>query len=216
MIGLVFATHVEARPFLEKTGAVQVGQTPFDQFQAHSGNGSDIQVVISGMGKVAATMAAMHLILAHTATVLINAGVCGWLGNASTLLRTGTLFRVSTAVEGDCDRFGKPETPIFCGNNSWFSELPAARLVTCDRPVFDTDRRTRLSAMGELADMEGAAIARAAASFGCSWAMVKGITDAADKNGRAAIFRNIDRVSAAIAETLTRQTFNIFHSSTDT
>ncbi|MDL2269555.1 hypothetical protein LJC71_05245 [Desulfosarcina sp. OttesenSCG-928-A07] len=203
MTGIVFATHLEARPFLEKIHAVHVAQAPFDLFRAEDAHFFDGSVAVSGMGKVAAAMAAMHLVLTGNVTTLISAGLCGWLGEAS-CRRTGDLFRVSTAVEGDCDRFGHGELPVAC-DASWFSTLPEGRLITCDKPVFDADRRSRLSALGELADMEGAAVSRVAARYHCTCAMIKGISDNADENGREAVSQNIRKVSGLIADRLIQE-----------
>jgi nucleoside phosphorylase len=60
--------------------------------------------------------------------------------------------------------------------------------------------RNRLAGVGELVDMEGAAVARVAMLYGVACAMVKGISDAADETGRQELARNIDRVSGRIAQ----------------
>ncbi|BBO79562.1 hypothetical protein DSCO28_01280 [Desulfosarcina ovata subsp. sediminis] len=200
MVGLVFATRQEADPFLVQTTAVEVAGKPFPLFRSAERVALDTIVVISGMGKVAAAMAAVHLVMAWRVSVLINAGLCGWLGRADPPL-WGNLLRVSTAVEGDCDRFGHAEAPVAC-DPTWFASLGTARLVTCDRPVFNADWREQLAAIGDLADMEGAAVARVAQHYGVPCAMIKGISDNADENGRQDVARNIDRIATTIAETL--------------
>jgi adenosylhomocysteine nucleosidase len=109
--------------------------------------------------------------------------------------------RVSTAIEGDCDRFGRTEPAVVC-DTRWFPELKPARLVTNDRPVFDTAWRKQLAGMADLADMEGAGVARVARLYGIPCAMVKGISDAADETGRQDVARHIDWVSGRIADAL--------------
>lgn len=203
MIGIVFATLREADPFLSRTLAEPLSGGPVALFQTRREDLAACIVAVSGMGKVAAALAAAHLVQARGVSVLINAGLCGRL-NTNRSWSAGELLRVSAAVEGDCDRFGKPEPSVAC-DPRWFESLEPARLVTCDRPVFDPVWRTCLAGSGDLADMEGAAVARAAGLYGIPCAMVKGISDAADEAGRQRVAENIDWVSARMAETLVRE-----------
>lgn len=200
MIGIVFATRREADPFLGQTGAVPIAARPFEGFRIDDIATLPVIVMVGGMGKVAATMASSHLVLAHKAAVLINAGLCGRLtGDQSASV--GDCFRIRTAVEGDCDRFGRPEPAVSC-DTRWFAALAAARLVTCDRPVFDARQRAELALVADLVDMEGAAVARVAALYGIPCAMLKGVSDGANETGRQDLARNIDRVSVRIGEAL--------------
>ncbi len=200
MIGIVYATRREADPFLVLTAAKPLARQPVELFQTTADNRSAAIVAVSGMGKVAATLAAAHLVAAHHVSLLVNAGLGGCL-NRSQNWPVGHLLRIRSAVEGDCDRLGEPEIPTPC-NSRWFSHLEAARLVTCDRPVFQDSRRKELTALGDLADMEGAAVARVALSYAISCAMIKGISDGADEDGRRDIQTHIDRISRDIAEAL--------------
>jgi adenosylhomocysteine nucleosidase len=200
MVGIVYATRREADPFLELVAAEMLANQPIQLFQTATGHSPGHIVAISGMGKVAATRAAVHLVLAHHVSVLVNAGLAGLLCR-SRCWPLGHLLCISSAVEGDCDRFGKSESPVPC-SRKWFTHLETARLVTSDRPVFQDDQRENLSAIGELADMEGAAVARVAQWYGASCALIKGVSDNADGAGRQDIQRHIDRVSRAIAEAL--------------
>ena len=87
----------------------------------------------------------------------------------------------------------------------WFSILKSARLVTNDRPVFDAAWRGQLAGTGELADMEGAAVARVARLYGIPCAMIKGISDTADETGRMDVAKHVDWVSGRIADALVRE-----------
>jgi len=73
MIGILFATEMEARPFLER------------------GVPDGVRVEISGMGMEAARLATERLVEAGC-TSIINAGVCGALNNR---LERGAVYRVS-------------------------------------------------------------------------------------------------------------------------
>ena len=203
MLGIVFATRREAEPFLSMSMAKQLTEQPLPLLQPTITSQMDSIVVISGMGKVAATLAAAHLVLKYRVCALINVGLCGRLSRNNGLA-IGSLLRISSAVEGDCDRFGRGEPEVVC-DNRWFKAFQAARLVTCDRPVFDRDLRRRLSSIADLADMEGAAVARVAQRYRIPCAMLKGISDSANENGRKDVARCIDAVAARIAETLVEE-----------
>lgn len=200
MVGIVYATRREAEPFLSLASVDALETRPLPLFQTTEDSQVACMVIISGMGKVAATLAAVHLVLGHRISMLINAGLCGRLSKNDGWA-IGELLRISSAVEGDCDRFGKNEPAVSC-DTSWFKPMASARLVTSDRPIFQTRWRDRLGAIAELADMEGAAVARVAQCYGIPCAMIKGISDGADESGRQDVARHIDRVSALIAEAL--------------
>ncbi len=200
MIGLIFATRDEAAPFLAMSGAQPLARRPFERFRLPDGNLRPCAVVISGMGKVAAAAAATCLVIDHHAAVLISAGLCGRLAD-DLAWTVGDLVRIDAAVEGDSDRFGRLPPAVAC-DPRWFHEWPAVRLVTSDRPVFGGRRRTRLAALGEVADMEGAAVARVAHVYGLPCAMLKGISDGADDAGRASLTDSIERVSTTIGSAL--------------
>ncbi|WP_319525160.1 hypothetical protein [uncultured Desulfosarcina sp.] len=201
-MGILFATRQEAEPFLALIAATPLAG-PLPLFTVPETIHPACVVAVSGMGKVAAALAAAHLVQKHRATLLISAGLCGRL-TADKNWAVGDRLRIESAVEGDCDRFGGPEAAVDC-DLSWFPDLKAARLVTCDRPVFETGWRGQLATAGDVADMEGAAVARTALFYGISCAMVKGISDCADTAGRKDIARNIAAVSENIAETLVQE-----------
>jgi nucleoside phosphorylase len=203
MLGIVFATRTEADPFLSKTFAVPLASHPFAVYQSGGTTHVPCITVISGMGKVAAAIAASYLVLAQKVSMLVNAGLCGRLVTDNRW-PVGELFRIGTAIEGDCDRFGQAERGVPC-DTGWFSGLKTARLVTNDRPVFDAAWRRRLAGFGDLADMEGAAVVRVARLYGISCAMVKGISDSADKSGRQDVASHMAWVSRSIADVLVQE-----------
>lgn len=81
MIGILFATGMEATPFIEK------------------GVPDNVVLRISGMGMPAAHAATEELIVKHGCTTIINAGVCGALDDQ---LERGSIHRVSMVdIEGE-------------------------------------------------------------------------------------------------------------------
>ena len=207
-VGIIFATRQEAEPFLSLASAAAIETDPSPIYRVSAALHPACITAVSGMGKVAAATLSAHLILQHGVQVLVNAGLCGCLTREKRW-KVGELLRISSAVEGDCDRFGQPESAHDC-TPGWFANLEPARLVTCDRPVFNDAPRQRLAAMGDLVDMEGAAVARVAHYFGYDCAMLKGISDCADETGRQDIAAQIGpvaaRIAAALAEELRHQT----------
>jgi adenosylhomocysteine nucleosidase len=198
MIGILFATPAEAGPFLELSRAVQLDDKPFRVFQVP--DHPEWMVCISGIGKVMAALACQAQILVFGADEIINAGACGALRSGPGFA-PGTVFCIATAVEGDHEVLGQAPQPIISdGRIDW--DQRAARLVTCDRPVFDTARRLKLSATADLVDMEGAAAARVAAMYQIPWTMLKGITDAAGQADRSTLKENLPMVSEKIGTIL--------------
>ena len=198
-VGILFATRQEAEPFLAQTAAAPLAG-PLPLYSVPKTIHPACIAAVSGMGKVAAALAAAHLVQTHRATLLISAGLCGRL-TAEKDWTVGDRLRIESAVEGDCDRFGGPEASVAC-DLKWFLDLEAAHLVTCDRPVFREDLRRQLAGLGDVADMEGAAVARAAEFYGIACVMVKGISDCAEPTGRRDIARNLAAVSENTAATL--------------
>ena len=200
MVGIIYATRQEAESFLSLAAADLIDEAPLPLYRVSQAIHPASLVVISGMGKVAAATAAVHLMLQYQVTMLVNAGLCGCLIRRKDW-RVGDLLRIDSAVEGDCDRCGQPETAHRCVSG-WFRDLETARLVTCDRPVFAAALRRELAARGDLADMEGAAVARVADCYDIPCALLKGISDCAEETGRQDIARHMASVSETIARKL--------------
>jgi adenosylhomocysteine nucleosidase len=195
MITVLFATNREARPFLALVGAEPLAFQPFAVYQSPAY--SRLRIVISRMGKIAAATACQAMILCQGATRIVNPGACGALRDAPELA-VGNLVRISEASEGDHEIFGKRVAPVPCGAGLG-ADLPPARLVTSDRPVFDPVRRAEYAQFGDVVDMEGAAVARAAALYQVPCDLIKGITDTALHLERAMLLRNLDTVCERIA-----------------
>ncbi len=196
MIGVVFATHREARPFLARSGAKAVASAPFALYRLDT---LPVWVAVSGMGKVSAALAVQMLIRERHCRRILNAGICGALVDRHDLA-PGNVFRISAVSEGQPGP-GTPSDAALCSGDLW-QELPQARLVTVEQPVFDPNVRRRLAAWGELVDMEGAVIAWVAHLYGVPWDIIKGITDMAGHGGQAHLHDNLATVSENIAEHL--------------
>lgn len=165
MIGILFATEMEAKPFLKRSepeGTV---------------------TLVSGMGMEAARVATEKLIKEHGCTSVINAGVCGALNSK---LQRGAVYHVASAGSENLDNIDLQDEGL--------------RLITVERPVFETERKKALSKLGDLVDMEGYAVALVCEEYHVPCTLIKGVTDFGDHNGKTDIQTHIHTVSETVAE----------------
>lgn len=201
MIGVLFATLQEAEPFLEMVLAEPTTRVKLSVYNGRlpSPGNRTIRAGIMGMGPDAAEWAARSFLEDYPVKALVNAGICGALGNGPPFA-PGSTFTVSHVLpEPSYANSDAGSTALYSG--PW-ADLPKARLVTVNKPVFDSGRRYELSKFGDLVDMEGAAVAQAADLFGIPCCMIKGVTDMADKGERERLQQNVNLVSRRIARLL--------------
>lgn len=193
---LVCATETEARPFLDALHARALSGSPYPLYAVTTGaRAPRCLLQLTGMGLAAAAEALEHLLAAHRPARVINCGVAGAL---STRFAIGDVVRVTAVAEAGGVTAGR------------FRHLPAAllaglsrtarrgRLLSVREPVFDRARRLRLSATGDLVDMEGAAIAAACARYGAAPVILKSVSDYADS--RDVLRDNLAAGSRRLAE----------------
>lgn len=201
MIGIIFATLPEAQPFLEGAAARPEAESPIVTYTCSlTGAATDCVIKICGVGKVMAAAAAQDLIATWSVRAIVNAGICG---AAAAGIEVGAVYRISAAREGDYETLSGSGDSYACASQPW-QELPAARLITADRPVFDPGQKLAAAAGGELVDMEGAAVARVCRLHGVPCFLIKGVSDLADAGGQQALQDNLATVSAKVAEILLR------------
>jgi len=178
MIGILFATEMEAKPFLDR------------------GEAAGMVVLVSGMGMEAARLATEKLIRESGCTTIINAGVCGALDDS---LERGAVYRVSVV---NVDGGSLSQVSEWLRASSVALEQNGRRLVTVEEPVFQPDRKKELSRQADLVDMEGYAVARVCEEHNIPCILIKGVTDFGDEEGKADIKQNIDLVSKAVADAI--------------
>lgn len=204
MIGILFATEREALPFLGLVGGEKREDTPFLAYAFRiPGRRSwlDGIVVITGIGPDAAGSATTHLLANYRVRLVVNAGICGALSNppeVGEIVRIGEA-RLCTDIDAPAEHRAQAlaATPA-----SLWPELSACRLVTSPVPVFDPELRTRFAALGDCVDQEGAVVAATCREQDVPCHLLKGVSDLADHEGRDALLKNIDSVSARIAAVL--------------
>lgn len=191
MIGVLFATQREAEPLLARLDARALDAGPFPCWSFSTPQGVQGVVGVCGMGKEAAARGVEHLVAVLGTTEILNPGICGATVDD---VEVGGLYRIVEVRDGD-----DPGGPTWaCEPGNW-SDLPPARLTTCDEPVFDPGRRDEIAAWGQLVDMEGMAVARACSEHAVPCTLLKGVSDLANAGGREDLHRNIDAVSSAVA-----------------
>ena len=194
MIGLLVATEAEAAPLIERLAAEKVAEGPFATYRFAAPTGGEI--VISGIGPAAAAAAAEYLIEDRAAGVVVNVGICGALAAD---LHPGDLVRITGVIDGQAALEGGHTVPLPTGPGPW-GRLAPKRLATVGRAVFEHDRRRTLARRADVVDMEGLAIAEACAERGVRLHMLKGVSDLADGGGKDDIRRNIEGISADLAD----------------
>lgn len=155
-------------------------------------NGHDLTIVISGLGKVNAALAAG--MLGGDADLLVMSGTCGSLGAApgAYWLAEAVQHDYGANEPGRFRRYRAGEWPIGEAGEAHFAAmpdpglgLPHARIASGDSFVACPDAAADLKSLGAtLVDMEVGAVAQVAARLGKPWAAIKAVTDEA--NGASA------------------------------
>jgi nucleoside phosphorylase len=154
MILIVTALMLEAAPFIEYFKLKKdMSVLPYSVYI-----GSEIALIVSGVGKVQSAMAAVYLNSLYNSgrsNILINVGLCG---SGSNRYETGTLLVINKITDMDTGRDYYPD--IFFG-----SSLPKAALLCYSKPVKKEDNPLELDFF---CDMESAGVMEAAKKFSYS------------------------------------------------
>ena len=157
--------------------------------------GPALPILITGVGKHCATLSVTRL-LAHgeKPSEIIHLGTAG-------ALRSGFsgIHEISTVIQHDFDTAG-----IFALTGYTFGGPIALRpqgpvLATGDVFVSDPVLRTALAQRADLVDMEGYAVAAAAAAFGVPTRIVKHVSDDADGDAARTWTSAVDECARALA-----------------
>jgi nucleoside phosphorylase len=191
VIGILFATEVEAAPFIAEMQRRCPGSATDTDPTRFRHRDTVLAVEIIGMGKAPAETGTRKFIDRLHPERIVNAGIAGALVDT---LRIGQIYCVSAATDWP----EATDRPIAC-DTAPFDDLEAVRLVTCNAPVFDDALRRTLSSFGELVDMEGAATARVCEESGIPCAALKCVSDFAAKGDRQTLHRNLRSAASALA-----------------
>jgi len=166
-------------------------------------NGHDLTIVISGLGKVNAALAAG--MLGGDADLLVMSGTCGSLGAApgAYWLAEAVQHDYGANEPGRFRRYRAGEWPIGKAGEAHFAAmpdpglgLPHARIASGDSFVACPDAAADLKSLGAtLVDMEVGAVAQVAARLGKPWAAIKAVTDEANGDSAGDFHANLVRAA---------------------
>lgn len=181
IVGLVMATMLEAKPFVAGIPLKKVCDQPFPVFRNER-----ILLILSGIGKANAAMAAFHCCRAFSPGIMVNAGAAGAAGASIPL---GQWYLITRIVEYDRPNLasGKPETHF----PRILDGFPTATLATQDKPVVFPEKRSQISKMADLVDMEAASVVQACNLQDTPCVVLKYVTDTPEHTQSREIVRHI-------------------------
>ncbi|HQO39227.1 MAG TPA: hypothetical protein PK986_02050 [Spirochaetota bacterium] len=197
--GIVIATMLEAEPFIEGLSMELTAREPFPVYTA-----GDIALVVSGIGKVNAALAAAHLIREKSIPLLHNAGAAGALREG---ISAGSIYHINEIIDWDRPRLMKGQirkiTPAMLEGFSM------ASLATLDRPVISRGERETVGRAAELVDMEGAGFIQACRTHkvkGCLWKIV---SDTAEHQKGSEIIANMKLMVGSLFQFMEQRVLKI-------
>ena len=161
------ATMLEAGPLIEALGLELLYASPYAVY-----SGARLKLIVSGIGKAHAAAATAHLIEGHQPALVISLGVAGSLNDSFAL---GEICQAMAACEPDRIEVLSGRMPEFMFTS--LCDFRRVRLATMDKPASTPTERAALADLAELIDMEGAAVAQTAATYGLSCGLIKIVSD---------------------------------------
>ena len=161
---------------------------------------SDLPILITGVGKLAANQAVLSLLAPLSANerprAMINVGTAGALrGGLSGTHVVGSVFQHDIDGASIEKLTGINPAPVL-------SLGEGVTLATGDLFVQDQSDKERLAKRAHLADMEGYAVADAGAALGISVALIKHVSDEADEGALASWIESVDESSRVLGRWL--------------
>jgi adenosylhomocysteine nucleosidase len=178
---IIMATFLEAKPFLELMPFTRLNQTPFPAFQQE-----DTILLISGIGKVNAAMAATYCCINFKPDYVFNFGAAGATGASAFL---GGIYQVGTAIEYDGFDLKTGMPPIYMPET--FPGFQTVAIATQDVPVLEKKHRATVSVLAPLVDMEASAIIQVCQKFQVRCHLFKFVTDTPDHHCKGDIRKHI-------------------------
>lgn len=198
--GIVMATMIEAAPFISGLKLEEQTRRPFPLF-----SGNEFTLIISGIGKVYAALAAGILVREMGVKELHNAGAAGGLREG---FSTGDILHVSEIIDFDRPKLVNKE--IRRMKPDVFEGFRTATLATLDRPIIRHEDRCMVGQYADIIDMEGAGFLQACRTFGVKGYLWKMVSDTAEHEKDSEIIGNIRTLIAGLYDFMS---LNVFRSS---
>jgi nucleoside phosphorylase len=164
---LIMATKMEAEPFINGLDLTASGTAPMPVFQNRN-----LALVISGIGKTNAAMAATYACLKFLPAMVCNLGAAGGVDPS---LNLGDTFQVSEILELDRPRWRNDG--VFTHKPDTLNGIRTAMLATQDKPILSPDERNALSRHVQIVDMEAAPIVQVCKKFALPCHVFKFVSD---------------------------------------
>ncbi len=184
------ATMLEAKPFVQKMALEQIPNAPFLAFQNHGA-----LLLVSGIGKANAAMAAAYSCTVFNPVVIFNLGAAGAARFGYGL---GEIFHIHRVLEPDRPDLntGKP-----CFHQPDLMEgFKTAKLATSDRAILDPKERQAIARNADLLDMEGASVVQTCRKFKSRCYLFKFVSDTPDHTRDQDIVDHIRRYRRRFCE----------------
>lgn len=200
----IFATSMEADPFINLVKGEQIAREPWSVYQAVLA-GQPTLIIISGMGMESAKNMMEFIVENYATDIIINCGIAGSLNKKFILgdiinIRQSRVYKNNRVDEEACDIEKHPFT---------LTGYPEGVLLTVDHPVFDLDKKKQLSELAQLVDMEGAVIAKVCKENNLAVQLIKIISDVAED--RCQLKMNLFDMSKILANRLVNDIHKLFH-----
>ena len=194
MILLVFATEIEARPFIDYHDLKKHDRSEFyDLYE-----GRNIALLITGMGSMKGALSLCDLIQKemgrdHLTKNIINYGIAGCLSDKFSI---GTVVEMDKVIKYDPVEFLRPKPgKLF---SSSFPDIVVNEegggsniLATSDHPIFVKEDSERVAKYATFVDMEGYGYAFVAKRYDISIKLVKAVSDFAFKHSEESFQQNV-------------------------
>ncbi len=211
MIAILFALESEAKSLLEKVS--NKNKIDFLDKKAYSCSidSKKAVIVITGIGKVSASICAQAVIDKFSPNFIINAGTCG---GTNTSVKIGSYYIVDKCFQFDFDvteiddveigyiqEYDRVFFPTYLEN---LNHLPTASLATADRfsnAKKDLDLLEKNNCA--IRDMEGGAIAQTCLSNKTNFVCIKGVTDVYGSGvAKEQFYQNLSSVCSGLSDVI--------------
>ena len=165
--GIVMATRLEAAPFIDSGIFVCIEEKPLPVYKHKS-----VYLILSGIGKGSAAIAATYLILKYQTEIMFNIGAAG---STTEDYNLGDILHIDSVIDYDRPkliglkpRYLKPDV---------LEGYKTSTLATQDVAVVSAQEREKVGKLASLVDMEGAAFVQACRTFKVKNYLFKIVTD---------------------------------------
>lgn len=167
MKALVFATELEARPFLKKYERGRFEGLP----EGEVASDDNIIVAITGVGKIKAALRTERLLRTEKIERIIHPGTCTSLNDTFDLC---SVVAASQVFEGDRIELSAPTYPRMPLEVPF--EMEKGTLVTQDHTPQEETEQSYWQRIADMSDMTGYAVAYVAATYGVRCNIIKVVT----------------------------------------